>query len=87
MDFITGLPQSANRTGGDYNSILIIVDQLTKMVYYKLMHKIIITPILEKVVFNIIVWDYGLFNFLVSKCGLVFTSKFWFFLYYFLNIK
>ena len=31
MDFVMGLPQSANWRGDDYDSILVIVDRLTKM--------------------------------------------------------
>ncbi len=34
MDFVTGLPISANWKGDSYDSILVIVDRLTKMVYY-----------------------------------------------------
>ncbi len=35
MDFVTGLPVSTNWKGDTYDSILVIVDRLTKMVYYE----------------------------------------------------
>ena len=35
MDFVTGLPLSADWKGDSYNSILVIVDRLTKIVYYE----------------------------------------------------
>ena len=36
MDFVTGTPISTNWKGDSYDSILVIVDWLTKMVQYKL---------------------------------------------------
>ena len=33
MDFVTGLPPFADWKGNSYNSILVIVDSLTKMVH------------------------------------------------------
>ncbi len=35
IDFVTGLPVSTNWKGETYDSILVIVDRLTKMVYYE----------------------------------------------------
>ncbi len=35
MDFVTGRPISADWKGDSYDSILVIVDRLTKMVHYK----------------------------------------------------
>ena len=35
MDFVTGLPLSADWKGNSYDSILVIVNQLTKMMHYK----------------------------------------------------
>ena len=35
MDFVIGLPLSADWKGNSCNSILVIVDRLTKMVHYK----------------------------------------------------
>ena len=35
MDFVTGLPLSADWKGDSYDSILVIVDRLTKMMHYE----------------------------------------------------
>ena len=35
MDFVTGLPLSSDWKGDSYDSILVIVDRLTKMVHYE----------------------------------------------------
>ena len=35
MDFVTGLPVSINWKGETYDSILLIIDQLIKMVHYE----------------------------------------------------
>ncbi len=44
IDFITSLSISADWRGDSYNSILVIVDQLTKMVYYELVKITIDVP-------------------------------------------
>ena len=36
MDFVTDLPISINWNRNSYNFILVIVDQLTKIIHYKL---------------------------------------------------
>ncbi len=55
MDFVTGLPISANWKGDSYNLILVIVDRLTKMVHYILVKVTINTPGLAEVTINMIV--------------------------------
>ena len=50
MDFVTGLPISINWKGDSYDSILVIVDRLTKMVYYKPVKITIDAPDLAKVI-------------------------------------
>ena len=55
IDFIIGLPQSANWRGNGYNSILVIVDWLTKMVHYKPVQMTITAPALAEVILNVIV--------------------------------
>ncbi len=87
MDFVTGLPVTTNWKGDTYNSILVIVDWLTKMVYYEPVKVTIDDPGLTKVIFDVIVRYHGLPNSIVSDRGLVFTSKFWSLLCYFLRIK
>ena len=87
MDFATGLPQSANWRGNRYDSILVIIDQITKMVYYEPVQTTITAPALAEVIVNVVVRQHGLPNSIVRDFGSVFTSKFWSSLYYFLSIK
>ena len=35
MDFVTSLPISSDEKGDSYDSILVIIDRLTKIVYYE----------------------------------------------------
>ena len=49
-----------------YNSILVIIDRLTKMVYYKPMKIKIDTSSLAEVIINVIIWYYGLFNSIIT---------------------
>ena len=55
MDFVTGLPISTDWKGDNYNSILVIVDRLTKMVYYKPVNVTIYAPELAEVILDVIV--------------------------------
>ena len=55
MDFVTGLPVSTNWKGKTYNSILVIVERLTKMVYYEPIKLTIDAPDLAKVIIDVIV--------------------------------
>ena len=55
MDFVTGLPILTNWKGDNYNSILVIVDWLTKMVYYKSVKVTINAPDLAEVIIHVIV--------------------------------
>ena len=87
MDFVTGLPQSTDWRSNSYNSILLIINRLTKMVHYKPVQTIIIELALAEVIFNVVVRHHGLFDSIISNRGLKFMSKFWFSLCYFLNIK
>ena len=87
MDFLTGLPISTNWKGDSYNSILVIVDRLTKMVYYEPV-KITINALgLAEVIIDVVVRYHGLPDSLVTDRGSLFTSKFWSLLCYFLGIK
>ena len=73
--------------GDSYNSILIIVDWLTKIVYYKPVKISIDAPGLAEVIINIVVRYNGLPDSIVTNRGSLFTSKFWSSLCYFLDIK
>ena len=76
MDFVTGLPISTNWKGDSYDSILVIVDWLTKMVHYELVKIIIDAPGLAEVIINVIVCHHGLLDSIVTDRGSLFTSKF-----------
>ena len=60
MDFVTGLPLSADWKGDSYDSILVIVDRLTKMVHYEPVKVTINTSGLAKVIMDVVVWHHGL---------------------------
>ena len=81
------MPQSTDWRGNGYDSILVIVNRLTKMVQYKLMQTTITAPALANVILNVVVRYHGLPDSIVSDRGSVFTSKFWSSLCYFLSIK
>ncbi len=87
MDFVTGLLVSTNWKGETYDSILVIVDQLMKMVYYESVKVTIDTSGLAKVILDVVVKYHDLLDSIVSDRGSVFTSKFWSSLCYFLGIK
>lgn len=70
-----------------YDSILVILDQLTKLVNYKPMKITINTLRLAKIIINMIMQYYGLLDLIVSDCSLVFTSKICLSLCYFFRIK
>ncbi len=55
MDYVTGLPISTNWKSETYDSILVIVNRLTKMIHYKPVKVIINTPALAKVIIKAVV--------------------------------
>ena len=87
MDFVTGLPILANYKGNSYDSILVIVDQLMKMVYYKLVKVTIDVPGQAEVIINMLVRHHGVPKSIITDRGSLFALKFWFSLCYFLGIK
>ena len=87
MDFVTGLLLSANWKGNSYNSILVIVNRLTKMVHYEPVKVTIDAPELAKVIIDVVVWYHGLPDSIVTDRGSLFISKFWSSLCYFLEVK
>ena len=87
MDFVTRLPVLTNWKGETYDSILVIVDRPTKMVYYEPVKVIIDAPGLAKVILNMVVWHHGLPDSIVTDRGSLFTSKFWSLLCYFFKVK
>ena len=87
MDFVTGLPISTDWKGDSYDSILVIVDRLTKMVHYEPVKITINAPGLAEVIIDVVVRHHSLPDSIVTDRGSLFTSKFWSLLCYFLGIK
>ena len=65
-DFITGLLILANEKGDSYNSILVIVNQLTKIVYYEPIKVTVNAPSLAKVIINVVVHYHGVLESIVT---------------------
>ena len=76
MDFVTKLPISTNLKRESYDSILVIIDWLIKIVYYKLVKVTTNALELAKVTLDVVVWHHGLSNSIVLNKGSLFTSKF-----------
>ncbi len=87
MAFVIGLPILANWKSDSHNSILVIFDWLTKIVHYELVKVTIDVLGLAKVIINVVVRHYGVSESIVRDWGLLYTSKFWSSLCYFLEIK
>ena len=87
MDFVPNLPVSTYWKGKTYDIVLVIVDQLTKMVYDKLIKIIMNALALTEVIIKAVVRHHGLSDSIVSDWGSVFTSKFLSSFSYFLRIK
>ena len=87
IDFVTGLLVLINWKKDSYNSILIIVDWLIKMIHYKPVKITLNALRLAKVIINIVIRYHGLPDSIVTNRGSLFTSKFWSWLCYFLGIK
>lgn len=86
MNFFTRLSIYTNLKSKIYNSILVIVDQFTKIVYYKPIKIKIIVLGLVKVFLYIVVRHYLLPDSIISNKNSIFTFKFWSSSYYFLGI-
>ncbi len=87
MNFVTKLPVFTNWKDDIYDLILVIVDWLTKMVYYEPFKVTINTSSLAEVILNIVVQHHGLPDSIMSDQSSVFTSKFWSLLCYLFEIK
>ena len=77
IDFVTSLPISTDWKGDSYNSILVIVDWLTKMIHYKPVKVTIDASGLAEVIINVVIRHHGLPDLIVIDRGSLFTSKFW----------
>lgn len=56
MDFVTRLPISINWKGETYDSILVIIDRLIRMVYYNPVMVTINVPALAEMIINTVVY-------------------------------
>ena len=59
MDFVIGFSILANKKSDNYDLILVIIDRLTKIVYYKPVKVTINIPSLIEVIINVIIHHYG----------------------------
>ena len=87
MNFIINLPILTNWKKNRYDSILVIIDQLIKMVYYKLIKVIINALSLVKIIIDVVIRHYGIFDLIIIDWRLLFNSKFWSLQCLFLDIK
>ena len=76
MNFVTGLAVSTDWKDESYNFILVIVNRLIKMVYYESVKVTIDAPELAKVIFDVLVWQYGLSNSIIFNKASWFIFKF-----------
>ena len=82
-----GLPLFADWKGDSYNLILVIIDCLTKIVYYKPVKVTINVTRLVKVIIDVVVQHHSLQTSIISNRRAIFMSKFWSLLSYFFGIK
>ena len=87
MDFVTGLPLSSDWKGDSYDSFLVILNRLTKMVHHEPVKVTIYAPGLAEVIIDVVVRHHGLPDSIVTDRSSLFTSKFWSSLCYFLGVK
>ena len=73
MDFVVGLP----KTLGQFDSIWVIVDRLTKSAHFILVKMTYTAEVFAKLYILIIVQLHGLPLSIISDRGMLFTSKFW----------
>ncbi len=64
---------SNNWKGENYDFVLVIVNCLTKIVFYKLIKITIDAPELAKVIINELVYHYGILESIITDRGSLFT--------------
>ena len=87
IDFVTKLPLFSDWKSNSYDSVLVIVDRLTKIMHYEPVKVTNNTQGLAEVIINIVVQHHGLPHSIISDWGAIFKSKFWSSLCYFLGVK
>ena len=76
MDFVTRFPWFSDYKNDSYDSILVIVDWLTKMMHYKPVKVTIDASKLAEVIINVVVQHHGLSDFIINDWRAIFMSKF-----------
>ena len=71
-----GFPISVNWKGNSYDSIVVIIHQLTKMIHYELVKITINVLSLTKVIINLVIHHYRAPELIIIDQGLLFMSKF-----------
>lgn len=87
INFVTGLPILKNWKKDDYNLIQVMVDNLTKIIYYKLIKTTIDVTRQTLVIIDVVLRQDCIVYFIMSNKSMLFLSLFWLSLYYFLGIK
>ena len=87
IDFVPDLPILTDWKRDSYDSIFVIVDRLTKMLYYEPIMVIIDAPGLAEIIIDVVVRHHGLLDSIVTNRGSFFILKFRSSLCYFLGIK
>lgn len=87
INCVTGLLLSTDSKRDNYDAILVIIDWLNKIVYYKLVKIRINVASLAGVIINIVVKYHSVQKSFFSDQSLLFTLKFRFLPCYFLGIK
>lgn len=87
MHFVIGFPLSTDWNGNNYNSILAIINRLTKIEYYKLVKVTISLPKLAEVIIDVVIWHHSFRDSIINDWGAIFTSKFRSLLCYLFDIK
>lgn len=86
-NFIICLLLSTNWKNKSYKLILIIINCLIKMVYYKQVKVIITATKLIRVIIDMVVLYHGFSHSIINDYKTIFTFKFWSLFCYFLSIK
>ena len=87
LNFVTSLSINRNWNEVEYDSILIMIDRLTKMIHYISIIKIISVEDLTKIFIKEVVRLHDLFLFIIIDKKSLFTSSFWSTFCYIMKIK
>lgn len=87
ISFLMGFLFWTNWKKNSYNAILVIINQLMKIVYYKPVKTTIHVVGLVVIIITMIISHHNLFEFIVGDWDLLLTSKFYSLLCYFFAIK